>query len=310
MSGRRFEQSGSLRVCKPCEAIINGYDDSSDLSDGESVVPSSFFTQRQSISETGVWSPVVGGGPDSTNVESLAQSPDHRILATPMMAIPATRRAGDGSSRRSAILEISGDETFARPTSSRSFKATMTGRPHTSSHKRHPSRHQHLRGFRASLEDRAPFHRNASDELSTGLRLPAFHNDSIIDPDLEPFMSDEDSSGDEQMNIFAAMNGEGVVNAAGENERSGVGGLLAAIRKSRSRIADKSISGFGFASRDGEDGSTLSVKGGHVQRSRRRNLSINSNVQQGSLIRSNKSNKELRGLGSTADEHSWSAGPV
>ncbi|KAI9715239.1 MAG: hypothetical protein M1812_006050 [Candelaria pacifica] len=312
VSGRRFEQSGTLRVCKPCEAIINGYDDdSSDLSEGESVVPTSFFNQQLSISETGVWSPTVGSGLESTNADTVVYSPDHQIEATPMMAIPATRRAGDSLSRRSAILEINADPTFIRPTSSRSFKVTMTGRPHTSSHKRHPSRHQHLRSFRASLEDRAPFHRNAADELSKGSRLPAFHNDSIIDPDLEPFMSDEDSSGDEQMNIFAAMNGEGLVNGTGDNERSGIGGLLAAVRKSRSRVADKSNNGFGFASRDGEDGSTASMKGSHIQRSsRKRNLSINSNQPQGPFMRTNKSNNQLRGFGSNADELSWSAGPM
>ncbi|KAI9706720.1 MAG: hypothetical protein M1836_003731 [Candelina mexicana] len=312
VSGRRFEQSGTLRVCKPCEAIINGYDDDpSDVSDGGSVAPTSFFNQEQSISETGVWSPTVGTGLDSTSTDHLAQSPDHRILTTPMMAIPATRRAGDSSSRRSAILEIDADQSFPRPTSSKSFKATMTGRSHASSHKRHPSRHQHLRSFRGSLEDRAPFHRNATEELGKGSGLPAFHNDSIIDPDLEPFMSDEESSGDEQMNIFAAMNGEGLVNAAVDNEKTGIGGLLAAVRKSRSRVADKGMNSLGFASRDGEDGSTGSMKGGHIQRSsRKRNLSINSNQQQGLFTRTNKSNNQLRGFGSTADDLPWSAGPV
>ena len=42
-------------------------------------------------------------------------------------------------------------------------------------------------------------------------RLPAFHDDNIIDPDLAPYMSDEGSSDDEQMSILATMNGGGML---------------------------------------------------------------------------------------------------
>ena len=53
---------------------------------------------------------------------------------------------------------------------------------------------------------RAPFHRGVTDDLGKKSRLPAFHDDNIIDPDLAPYMSDEGSSGDEEMSIFATMN--------------------------------------------------------------------------------------------------------
>ncbi|KAI9810171.1 MAG: 1-phosphatidylinositol-3-phosphate 5-kinase [Pycnora praestabilis] len=285
--GKSFGHSGHLRVCKPCEAIINGYDDeSSDMSADETVLRTSFFTP----------STTTDPAPTGNTLKSASPDQDHQHLSTPMMAIPATRRTGDGSNHRSAILEINPDQSFLRPTSSRSLKTAMVGRPHSSNHKRHPSRHQHVKGFRSSYEERAPFHRNPAEDLRKQTRLLAFHKDSIIDPDLAPFMSDEGSSGDEQMSIFEAMNGEGLA-SGNEGERNAFGGLLAAVKKGRSKLSEKALGGLSFAGRDADEMSITSSKADYQPRSlRKRNLSVNSHGQMRPSPRAIKSSSHLRGI--------------
>lgn len=278
VSGGQFGQSGNLRVCKPCEAIINGYD-SSEASDADIplVHPSTKHQHRTVV-------PVVLHGESEVGAtgHSLQQtvlSQDHRDIMTPTMAIPATRRSG-GSGQQKAVLEIDGERTIARPSSSRSLRTSVSGRPIFSNYKRYHSRYQHLRNFRAPMEEKAPFHGNATDQTRKETRLSAFHNDSIIDPDLAPYLSDEASSGDEQMSIAAAMNGEGSPRNQ-DNDRSGVSGLLSAVKKSRLRFGDMSISGVTFASRDADEASISSSRAANSPRSaRKRALSTTSNIHQ------------------------------
>ena len=156
---------------------------------------------------------------------------------TPMMTIPATRTAGAGSKRGSAILEIDAEDSPSRPSSSRSFKTPTGSRSLSLSHKRHRSRLFHARSIRAIPEDRAPFHR-ISAESQTELRLPAFHNDSIIDPELAPYMSDEGSSADEQMSFSAAMNGDVSFSGLADNDK--LMNWTNSPRKSRTRLDDVS----------------------------------------------------------------------
>ncbi|KAK2742877.1 1-phosphatidylinositol-3-phosphate 5-kinase [Onygenales sp. PD_40] len=277
--GTDFGHSGSIRVCRPCEGKIMAYeDDSSDLSEDDlspvvinSRGPDYFANVSSSRLST--------ADDDASSV--ISQSVDH-ILKTPTMAIPATRRTGDGNNRRSAILEFDSDRQLTRPTSSRSLKSSMNGRTHSISHKRHHSRHQYIRSFKSYHEDRAPFQRRAAEDISGESRLPAFHRDSIIDPDLAQYLSDDASSGDEQSNLFAVVSDGGLSKSGGEGEKASFGGLLAAVRKGRSRIGDRTGIGGLYASRDGDDTTSVSSsRAVNLPRStRRRNLSVASSIHQ------------------------------
>lgn len=228
VQGRPFGQSGTLRLCKPCEAMIYGSDDDSTV-----------FTDE----DEPIKSPI-----------SFSHSQDHDVfkpndpaLATPSIGIPVSRRNREAK-RRSAVIEFDMQPALARPSSSRSLKS-MTGRPHSSSHKRHHSRHQSMRPLKTPAEERGPFYQN----IDTQRRAPftAFHNDNIIDPDLAPFLSDEGSDMDDQPSIYTTISDVPGPSSV-DNERAGFTSLLAsAVKKGRSRRGDRSVGGHSLrASRD------------------------------------------------------------
>ncbi|KAH0536983.1 hypothetical protein FGG08_006185 [Glutinoglossum americanum] len=267
-----YGQQGSIRVCKTCKEITDSYKDDSEESDDDTVLPATFFTQPSLLPNATTLSNESADARRDASTEK-----EQRSLSTPMMAIPATRRTGNSSSRRSAVLEIS------RPSSSRS-----------------------------SNEDRAPFHGNPAEDMGKRSRLPAFHNDSIIDPDLAPYMSDEGSSGDEQMSIFAAMNSDILTASIADNERNTFVGLPVLGKKSRPNVGGKNTNGLSFSGKDIDDGSGSSAKASHIQRAtRKRNLSNASNAQQRPSPKPSKNNGLLRGLGtSLADALSGSTGTL
>ena len=273
--GTQFGQSSSLRVCKPCEGIINGYDDSSEFSDDSSAPMPGLRPRHGSTSASDV-SPAKPTKAPSATVDSAQESLRHDDRMAPTMAIPATRRAGHESNRRSAILEIDAVRSLARPSSSRSLK-TSTPRSLPTGHRRHNSRHLLQRSFKPVPEERAPFHKSPLDEIRKGSRLPAFHSDNIIDPDLEPYLSDDQSSGDEQVSIMAAMNGDGMSRSY-EHDKNSLAGFLASAKKGRSRLGTQSISGLTLASRDADNVSLSSTKRSNARNSKRRNLSVSGNI--------------------------------
>ena len=277
ISGDKFGVPGNLRVCKTCLDIINRrYDSGSEESADEPYLPAIL---RSRTTKT----PAAATRSRADEEMSMAERPENpsggRTVATPMMAIPATRRIGDPSNRHSAILEIDAPQ-LSRPSSSRSLKSLTSGRPQSSGHKRHHSRHNYHGRFRSPAEDRAPFRNTLSDEIGTKSKLPAFHDDNIIDPDLAPYMSEE-SSGDEEMSIFATMASSDIMPSSLDPEKTNFGPFLSAGRRHRMRPGDKSISGLSFTSRgapndgNGPSGSTL----GHPRPPRRRNLSTTSASQ-------------------------------
>ena len=274
ISGARFGVQGSLRVCKTCLDIINRRHDSSGSDDSadDSVLPTFFQTQQAKFDSASKTETAEGQNQE-------AERPgggDNMSVATPMMAIPATRRIGESSNRRSAVLEIDAPQ-LSRPGSSRSLKAlSAAGRPPSSGHKRHPSKHNFLGRFKSTAEERAPFHRGVADDMGRKSRLPAFHDDNIIDPDLAPYMSDEGSSADEQMSIFATMNSGNMTSPSFENDRTGFGSLLSASKRHRARTGEKSVSGVSFTSR-GIDDTGSTAMAGFTRPNRRRNLSAASN---------------------------------
>ncbi|OTB04382.1 hypothetical protein M426DRAFT_153664 [Hypoxylon sp. CI-4A] len=266
ISGQRFGVQGTLRVCKPCLDIILQRQDgaASDDSADDSYLPAIF---RHNQSRRG-YSPFSRIDQDDASFSELTDDmdDDNRSLAAPMMAIPAARRIGESSNRNSAVLEIDTPQ-LSRPSSSRSLKSGTSGRPQSSSHRRHHSKHNLWNRLKASPEQRAPFRKFAGDEVNKRSGLHAFHDDNVIDPDLAPFMSDE-SSGDEQMSIAGAIAESSLhVSPATEPERSSFSAYINAGRRVRNRTqTDKSISGVSFTSRGLDDF--------HPRSSRRRNMSI------------------------------------
>lgn len=265
ISGQKFGVPGSLRVCKTCLDIINRrYESGSDDSADDSYLPAIF---RPNHSNGTLASPKSPADDELSIAERNDEFDEQRSTTTPMMAIPATRRLGE-SSRYSAILEIDTPQ-LSRPSSSRSLKSLASGRPQSSGHRRHHSKHSFLTRFKSTSEERAPFRRPAGDDLGRKSKLPAFHDDNIIDPELAPYMSDE-SSGDEEMSIFATMASNDLQPSSIDRDKANFGSLLNASRKHRFRQGEKSLSGVSFTSRGPDDGT---VPAGHMRPSRRRNLS-------------------------------------
>ena len=190
------------------------------------------------------------------------------------MSIPATRKAGEKAGRKPTVLDFGSERGLSRPSSSRSLKSAFGSRSHGPGHRRHNSRNQFPRMFKPVNEDNAPFHQDVA-EKGPPTRLATFHDDNIIDPDLAPYLSDEQSSGDEQMSIMAALNGGEV--AGSFEEKHGWEAGYAPTRKGRSRLGDKSLSSVTFAGRETDAYSLSGVRPANLTRSsKRRNFSISS----------------------------------
>ncbi|KAI9785441.1 MAG: 1-phosphatidylinositol-3-phosphate 5-kinase [Peltula sp. TS41687] len=277
ISGDRFGHPGDLRVCNPCKEIISGYEyTDDDESDDEKQSILTFSQQlRHNLSEDGR----IGSSP-SPKVQTKSSTVDEDLLTTPMMAIPATRTAEIGSNRRSAVLEIDAEEHLSRPGSSRSFKTPLSSRAFTSGHRRRRSRQQHSRTLRGIHEDGAPFHRHSKEDPKSGSRLPAFHNDSIIDPDLAPYMSDDGSSADERMSLSATMSNDMGFSSHADNDKSSVGYVLALAKKGLSKIDALSNSAATLASRESEDGSTPGLRSSFSHGDMRHKALVSSNSMQ------------------------------
>ncbi|CAD6578632.1 MAG: 1-phosphatidylinositol-3-phosphate 5-kinase [Alectoria sarmentosa] len=308
LSGEYFGQTGMLRVCKGCEGIIKGDDDSSEISDDGSLSIRGLRPRHGSTGASDILaSPVHGSSP--TNTKGSRRSPNHPDLTIPTMSIPATRKAGGDAGTKPLVLEIEAERTLVRPSSSRSLKAAFVNKSFSSGHRRFNSRHQFQRSFKPVDEDNAPFHQSPVSDKTNSARLPAFHDDNIIDPDLAPYLSDEGSSGDEQVGIMAALNGEGLSQSY-DNERHGFSGLLASSRKARSRGGDKSVSGVTFASRDADTHSLTSSKTANLSRSKRRNLSVAGNPHLRPSPRGHRGSAAIPNLGLNIHESTSSSNLV
>jgi 1-phosphatidylinositol-3-phosphate 5-kinase len=275
IGGSQFGSTSSVRVCKPCEAIINAHeDDSSDVSvENLSVSSPTALRPYTPVAQQDLKSSLAQDDDSS----SIISQPFEHVRKTPTMNFPV-RRAVDSSNRRSAVLEFDANErSLARPSSSRSLKSSHSiGH----GHKRHYSRHQHIRNFKAYHEDRAPFQRRMADDLPRDAQQSAFHHDNIIDPDLAQYLSDDASSDDDETNILAVSEGK-LSRSVPESERASFAGLLAAVRKGRSRFAERSVASLLNASGGGggDDASVASSRGNPSRTARKRNLSAASSVR-------------------------------
>ncbi|KAI5858716.1 hypothetical protein BZA05DRAFT_329983 [Tricharina praecox] len=170
ISGDKFGHQGSMRVCSPCLDIVNDYHDDSDSDDFS---PSAVFRRPTVDNPKAISTPVEGS---SSTGYKMPQN--LRPGQTPLMAMPATRTtAGSNPNRRSQILEFNDIPSPPRPTSARSIKSFP--RPVTAGSTK-------------------------ADEKRRQRLLPT-HADSILDPDLAPYMSDEDASDEQQISVFATI---------------------------------------------------------------------------------------------------------
>ncbi|TQV96383.1 hypothetical protein V2A60_003206 [Cordyceps javanica] len=113
-------------------------------------------------------------------------------------------------------------------------------------------------------------HEGASDHMSAQLDKMGRH---VLNPELADFMSD-DSSGDEQVSIFATMNTADMHSAGFEQEKSNLSPFMNASRKHRHRPGEKSISGMSHYSRGGADDTSAPTSIlNHRRSNRRRNMS-------------------------------------
>ena len=308
LSGEHFGQAGMLRVCKPCEGIIKGDEDSSEVSDDGSLSIRGLRPRHGSTGASDILaSPISGSNP--THAKGSHGSPNHPDLAVPTMSIPATRKAGGDAGTKPPVLEFEAERTLLRPSSSRSLKSSFANKSFSFGHRRFNSRHQFQRSFKPVNEDNAPFHQSPVSDKASSSRLPAFHDDNIIDPDLAPYLSDDGSSGDEQVGIMAALNGDGL-SRSHDNERHGFSGLLASSKKARSRAGEKSVSGVTFASRDADTYSLTSSKAANISRSKRRNLSVAGVSHLRPSPRGHRSSAAVQGFGLNLHESTSSSNLV
>lgn len=296
-----------MRVCSPCLEIVNDYQTESDSDDFSSAA----VFRRPPVDSS---PKLVPEEPSSTG---FRMPKDLRPGQTPLMAIPATRTtAGSNPNRRSQILEINSDiPSPPRPTSSRSTKAiprpvtagSTKGLFGTSLLASHPPHHKHSRSHhRLSgvpfADERAPFHRYAADDKRQQKMLPAFHADNILDPDLAPYMSDEDMSDGEQMSIFAtiaqrvaetsttasnAMDSAGGVvepSAASNGDKTPGSNSVPRIRRVRSKSRG-SINGLGAILGAGESTTSTGVDKQQRRAHRRRGGSFVGPLQQRPVTR-------------------------
>ena len=255
VSGAPFGQSSTVRVCRPCEGILNTYDDSSEVSDDGSI-KSGFRTRLGSNSANDM-------SPARSFSSLTAARTEAKYESIPSIAIP-TRRLTEDSKRSSLILEI--DAEPRRPGSARSLKPSLFQRSHTNVHRRMNSRHS-LK-LPSKLGDEISMITNGeSPALSAKqAQLPAFHSDNIIDPDLADYLSDEDSSEHEQLSLAEALHGT----KGSDSPKSGFGGLLLPTRK-KSHLNE-------VFRKDGDNTSLSSTKLSKNRSLRNRNLSVSSNL--------------------------------
>ncbi|KAF2863406.1 hypothetical protein K470DRAFT_210901 [Piedraia hortae CBS 480.64] len=244
--GRPFGQSGTLRLCKPCEALIYGSDDDSTIvsDDGDEHPSRVTGHQLHDIRESG-----------SLLGNSISRAENNEI-ATPSIGIPASRRNRE-SKRRSAIIEFDTQPALARPSSSHSL-VSMSLRPRSSSHRRLS---RMSRPFKSSVDERAPFHQELVGDPEKKRTLPVFHNDNIIDPDLAPFLYHEAIEDDDAQTTNLAMEQSA---SLGERDRLP---LPMASRKSRPRPGERGFLSSSIGSAKDEE--LFSKQASRISRKRR-----------------------------------------
>lgn len=249
VSGKPFGQTSKIRVCKTCETIMNG-DDSSDYTEDEDTPLPPQVKQIR-------FSEAPRTGSDAGSLKQAENDTDGEKPATPSSSSSAFRRSRDGR-RRSVQLDRA--PTLSRPASSRSLKS-VTGRPRSSSQKTKRPQSQHMRSLGVPVDSSIPFQQAVNVADSGAPQLPVLHTDSVIDPELAPFMSDDDTSEDETPNIASAFSSEFSDQPAGFPTS-----IFSALKRARSYGPTKLNTEVNRASRDGDNDSVDSARPARMRR--------------------------------------------
>lgn len=250
--GRQFGQASDVRLCKPCESMMIGSDDSSEETDEDrdDYAKTSLLQARPAAKDE---MSERFGGPAISRMDTA--------VMTPTIGIPVSRRNREAK-RRSAVLEFDDSRTLARPSSSHSL-LSLSRRPRSSSHRRrHSKHHPSSHPVRSSADiERGPFHQ-VSIEGAEKRQLPNFHKDNIIDPDLADYLSDDGSEDGQHQSIMAALDGPAA--SPGERDKLAFAALLTpGVRKGRSRGTERRVA----------PGSSIQGVKGEVIRPRSRHFS-------------------------------------
>lgn len=149
--------------------------------------------------------------------------------------------------------------TLTRPVSTRSLKS-INGRARSSSHKSRRPRSQHMRSLSIGPESAGMLRRRSSGDRTAEQMTVALGGDTIVDPELRHFLSDEDSSDEEHNTIASTMASE---MQDGSNPR--LQSFFNAIRKARPHPSATSPLD-GLAGRDPDSASITSSRAVHGHR--------------------------------------------
>ena len=175
------------------------------------------------------------------------------------------RRSTDFTSKSAQTTGFDGQPALVRLPSSKSL-TSLGARGRSSSQRQHRTRNQHMRSLGMAANAEMSFHQlptHANDRIPP---LPIFHTDSIVDPDLAPFMSDEDSSDEEVPNI-----GDVLASDVQEQPVSGFQqNFFGALRRSRPQSIARSR---GETHQPHLDADSASMDSSYIGRKRRYNAS-------------------------------------
>ncbi|EWC44660.1 hypothetical protein DRE_06556 [Drechslerella stenobrocha 248] len=203
VDGDKFGHTGSMRVCiSPCLKILENYqDDGSSENEANYAFKPSRRVPSNNTPKTPKGARPMSGGYDNTT--TTPKKRPNRIGTRPGAALD---------------YEAGGVASPSRPSSARSMRRPVSSYNLLQQSQQPavmPPRHQHSKSTNRwsifsqlqnpelnSLEDRrAPFQDISGDAFKYPIA-----KDSIIDPELAPYMSDEDADGeDEPMGIFATI---------------------------------------------------------------------------------------------------------
>lgn len=120
---------------------------------------------------------------------------------------PAPRRLAEIQKAATSGAGAEHLPTLTRPVSTRSLKSA-SGRPRSSSHKPRRPRSQHMRSLSIGPESAGMLRRRSSGDRNAEQMSGALSGDTIVDPELHHFLSDEESSDEEHSTIASTMASE------------------------------------------------------------------------------------------------------
>ncbi|KAK0631765.1 hypothetical protein B0T14DRAFT_532379 [Immersiella caudata] len=189
ISGQKFGVQGSLRVCKTCLNVINRRYDSGSDDSGDEYFPA-IFRPNQPKPQPVATKPRTDDEMSISERTELAEDP--RTATTPMMAIPATRRVGEGN-RNSALSRPSSSRNDIQPSSLDPDRSSFG--PYLNAGKKHRFRHGEKSVSGLSFTSRGHDESSGLPNLSVHNRPPRRRNLSTASASVHHLRSPRPKSG-------------------------------------------------------------------------------------------------------------------